>query len=67
MSDHLQLLDDEQAAAILRRSPRTLSRWRSKGIGPNYVNVRGRPLYRERDLAEWIESQVVQPVRSRGP
>jgi len=61
-----QLLDDEQAAAILRRSPRTLSRWRAKGIGPNYVNVRNRPLYRECDIAAWIEAQLVTPVRSRG-
>jgi hypothetical protein len=65
MSD-LQLLDDHEAAAIVRRSARTLARWRNAGEGPAYISVKGRPLYRERDLAAWIEAQLVKPARSRG-
>ena len=60
------LLKDREAGAILHRSPRTLARWRSNGEGPNDVSIKGRPLYPLNELAQWIEGQLVKPVRSRG-
>ena len=62
----IRLHDDREAGQLLRRSPRTLARWRANGTGPAYVNIHGRPYYRERDLIQWIEARVVEPVRSRG-
>lgn len=62
----IKLLDDRQTAAILRRSPRTLARWRAEGTGPRYINIRGRPCYRGVDIDAWLETLVVEPVRGRG-
>ncbi|KGT77154.1 hypothetical protein MA20_21315 [Bradyrhizobium japonicum] len=36
------LLNEEEAAVTLRRSKRTLERWRSLGMGPKVTKVGGR-------------------------
>ena len=47
------LLTPEQAAKILRKSPATLSRWRTDGIGPSYIKNGGAVEYRRSDLEEY--------------
>lgn len=52
------LLDQKQAARILRLSVRTLERHRVAGTGPRYVRLGHLIRYRENDLKEWIESNL---------
>lgn len=53
-----QLRTTDEAAARLRANPRTMERWRMDGVGPAFVKVGARVYYRDRDLDEWVESQV---------
>lgn len=57
-----ELLTTQEAADILRLSPRTLERFRVQGIGPKYVKLgpgkRARVAYRRADLASWIGESV---------
>jgi Helix-turn-helix domain len=54
------LLTPEQAAAALGRSPRTIERYRHKGIGPHYErplgDAQGRVRYRLDHLIAWIQN-----------
>jgi excisionase family DNA binding protein len=52
-----------EAANYLRVANRTLSRWRSLGVGPAYIRVGGKIFYQRRDLDAWLEKRRVQPVR----
>jgi Helix-turn-helix domain len=52
------LLNQRDAAAVLRLSERTLERLRLTGGGPVYVKAGRRVLYREPDLQAWIASRV---------
>jgi len=59
-----ELLSQREAAEVLALgNPRTLAAWRLRGEGPQYVRVGRCIRYRRADLAAWIESRVVDPVR----
>ena len=45
----------KEAAAYLRISEDTLRHWRSKGLGPKYIKINGRILYRLRDLERFLD------------
>ncbi len=49
------LLDQSEAARLLRLSPRTLERHRLAGTGPKFIKLGRLVKYTERDLAEWVE------------
>ena len=51
------ILPDE-AAAILRVSPSTLSNWRSRGDGPQYAVIGGRIHYTERGIHEFVREST---------
>ena len=54
MSDPLpRYLGQEEAAAYVGLSPRTLQRMRVTGEGPRYVKVRRRVVYDRFDLDDW--------------
>ena len=53
------LLDEQEAAALLRLSVKTLQRRRVRGNGPSYVKLGGRVFYRESDL----EAHIAESVR----
>ncbi|MGZ9829538.1 helix-turn-helix domain-containing protein [Tsukamurella ocularis] len=57
------LLDSEQAAALLHTSVVALRQLRFRGVGPAYVQRvrKGRVLYRVRDLRTYAEGNVRQP------
>ena len=40
-------LTQNELAELWRLSPRTLEKWRTLGIGPDYIKVGGRVRYRE--------------------
>ena len=54
-----QLLDQREAAHLLRLSTRTLERLRGSGSGPRYVKCGRSVRYRLGDLTDWIEARVV--------
>lgn len=58
-----ELLDEKEAAELLRTEVSVLRFWRRPGQqGPAYVKVGGKVCYRREDLAAWVESRVVRPA-----
>ena len=49
-----RLLTSDEFADQIRRSPRTLTRWRKLGKGPVVTWVEGRPLYAAEHIREWL-------------
>jgi excisionase family DNA binding protein len=54
-----QLLDQREAARVLRLSERTLERLRLQGGGPSYVKCGRSVRYRIDDIERWIAQRVV--------
>lgn len=46
-----------EVAIQLQRSVSTLERWRREQMGPPFLRVRGRVLYRRADLEAWLDAQ----------
>lgn len=53
------LFDNDDAAARLKVSPRTLERWRLEGRGPDFVRVGKRRLYTQEALQKFITANTV--------
>ena len=53
------LLSTRDAAAYLALSPRTLEKWRTRGVGPAYSRIGRRVVYRRDDLDEFVAAGVV--------
>jgi hypothetical protein len=60
-SSHPMLVNTNEAAKILGRSPATLKRWRYEGIGPKYVEIEGRISYDIVVLLEYIKGNTRVP------
>ena len=60
------LLDQREAARLLRLSERTLERLRLQGGGPLYVKAGRAVRYREADLEAWIAARVVSNTSQIG-
>lgn len=60
----LELLTNEQVAALLKRSPKTLRNWRLEGRGPRPTKVNGRFVgYRRSDVEAWLrQGQTETPA-----
>lgn len=56
------LLMEVQAAKLLNISERTLQAWRLRGTGPAYVKAGRAIRYRQSDLLEWANENVVVPT-----
>lgn len=52
-----------EAAAALRRTPRSLSAWRLARQGPPFVKIGPTILYPKSGLTDWLESITVNPAR----
>lgn len=62
MSDYQSnYLNTKVSAYMLGLSPWTLIKWRSLGRGPKYVKFGARVRYRLGDLADYVESNLVEP------
>lgn len=57
-------LDQKQLAARWRISEATLERWRSAGIGPNFLKLCGRVLYRLTDIEAYEDACLVTAVKA---
>ncbi len=49
-------LSEKELARRCKLSIRTLQRWRREGIGPEYLKLGGRVLYRMADIEAWEAS-----------
>lgn len=55
-----RLLNEKEAAEMLRYSVRALQNWRLRGGGPKFIKVSGRSVrYAISDLNAWIEERRV--------
>lgn len=61
-----ELLTSEEAAELLRVSPRSLNNMRSRGGGPPYVKLGRLVRYDRRRLAAWIEARVRTSTADQG-
>ncbi|MBQ2262879.1 MAG: helix-turn-helix domain-containing protein [Loktanella sp.] len=52
-----------EAAALLRVSPRTLSRWQAEGMGPPRIKCGKQVLYDRANLIKWFVSHQTTPPR----
>lgn len=59
-----RLLTLEEAAEICRRPVATLRFWRASGTGPPCARIGGRVMFREGDLAAWLDEQFAAEQRS---
>ncbi len=57
-------LDQKQLAVRWRISEASLERWRSEGIGPKFLKLGGRVIYREVDIEAYEESCLVTSTKS---
>jgi len=59
-------LDQNDLAARWNLSPRTLEQWRWRGVGPRYLKLGGRVIYRLSDVeafeTERIHASTVGPI-----
>ena len=61
----MSMLNEREAACHLKVSPKTLTRWRWKGVGPAFVKVGARAVrYREEDLQAFLEAGRQSPAES---
>ncbi|MBC2768438.1 helix-turn-helix transcriptional regulator [Pusillimonas minor] len=56
-------LNQKQLAARWSISEATLERWRSEGLGPKFLKLCGRVLYRQMDIEAYEESCLATRVR----
>lgn len=60
ISTYGELMDEGQAAVVLKVSPRTLQAWRVRGCGPTFIKVGRLVRYRLKDLQELVNENVHQ-------
>lgn len=58
-------LPQEEAAAFLHLSPRTLERFRVDGSGPVYCKLGRRVVYSRADLIAWAEHHRIERTDGR--
>lgn len=64
-----ELLDDylseEEEAKEIKKSVRTLRKWREQKIGPPYAMLGKTPIYPKSGSRDWLKSLERQPVRTK--
>ena len=61
MNDKPSLLTPDQAAQTLNLPVTRLTRWRCKGVGPEYIKIEGRVLYSMDALIAFLDGSRVRP------
>jgi hypothetical protein len=64
MSD--ELLSTQEAARLLRLSPRTLEKFRVTGVGPRFHKFGRLVFYSSETLRAWTSSNLHKSTRERG-
>ena len=57
-------LNQKQLAARWHLSEATLERWRSEGLGPKFLKLCGRVIYRQVDIEAYEESCLATSIRT---
>jgi hypothetical protein len=66
MSDVLKdLMSEEETAAEVGKTVRTLRQWRKRGVGPPYVRIGRTVKYRRPALVEHYRQREIVPVHER--
>lgn len=60
-------LNQKQLAARWCVSEATLERWRSEGIGPKFLKLCGRVIYRQVDIKAFEESCLATSTKTAAP
>jgi hypothetical protein len=55
-------LTPREAADYLKRSAKTLSRWRTQGKGPPFIKKEGLVMYDQTVIDRWLEEGLVNSV-----
>jgi hypothetical protein len=58
-----ELLDEEQAAALLGLPAITIAKWRCRNVGPTYYKMGGKIRYMKSDVAEFLTKSRIEPGR----
>jgi hypothetical protein len=61
----LGVLDQHELSGLLGVDSRTVSTWRTKGVGPAFIKVGNRVMYREADVTRWLDLRVEQTPESK--
>lgn len=61
------LLDEQQAAALMSVSPRTLTSWRKRGRGPVFMRIGSRIRYSPVAIEGWLRARRASVALSRKP
>ncbi len=57
-----ELMNESEAAELLRLTPNALRKWRQLRKGPRFIKLSERCVrYDRRDLEHWLTSRQVQP------
>jgi hypothetical protein len=56
---------EQETAAALCVTIRTLRKWRQRGMGPPWVKVGRRVVYSDDSRTTWLKGQEVRPVRQQ--
>jgi hypothetical protein len=56
--------NQKQLAARWHLSEACLERWRSEGIGPKFMKLKGRVLYRQVDIEAYEESRLATSTKT---
>jgi hypothetical protein len=57
-TEHTEFFTEPEYARYTRRSPRTAQRERAAGVGPEYIRLGARILYRRKDVDAWLDQHV---------
>jgi predicted DNA-binding transcriptional regulator AlpA len=55
------LAKPDEVAEYLKKPPKTLAEWRSRGVGPRYFKVGNEVRYSWADVDEWLAALARQP------
>ena len=66
VATYAELINEEQASAILNVSPRTLQDWRVRGCGPKFRKLGRAVRYRLEDLETFVNENVHQSTSEKG-
>jgi hypothetical protein len=53
------LTPETELAAVLKKSPRTLARWRRARVGPPFVMIGRDPYYSKKSFCQWLADREV--------
>lgn len=54
-----RLLNHKETAEILNVAGQTLYNWRHRRIGPDYIKIGSKPMYRPEDIEKYMEANKI--------